>query len=179
MEEVILVDENDQELGHMGKIEAHLGEGNLHRAFTILLFNKNGETLVAQRSKDKMLWPMVRDSACASHPRKGEGQVEAGERRLIDELGFTCKLREVDKFQYELKYKDIGTEKEVCATLLGEYDGEIKPIESEVADVKWMTVSELLEDFKNHAEDYTIWFVIALERLLEQGKIDMNGKMKG
>lgn len=174
MTDVVLVDENDNAVGLAEKVEAHTGNGKLHRAFTVLIFNSQGETLVAQRSMDKMLWPLYWDNGCASHPLQGEGYVEAGERRLTEELGFTCDLRIVDRFIYHEKYMDFGSENEVCTTLIGEYDGDIKPNPGEVADYKWMSIDDLKKDITAHPDIYTVWFKIALDRLIEKGIIDGN-----
>lgn len=171
MVKVVLVDSQDNEIGLKDKVEAHLGEGDLHRAFTAIVFNKKGETLIARRSADKMLWPLYWDNTCASHPLPGEGYVESGERRLSEELGFTCPLEAVDRFQYQEKFKDIGSENELCTTLVGEYDGEVYPVAEEVADYKWISIKDLKADMSDNPEKYTIWFRIALDRLIEQGRI--------
>ncbi len=171
MIEVVLVDERDNEIGLKEKVQAHLGEGSLHRAFTIFVFNDNGETLVTRRSASKMLWPLIWDSACASHPIKGETQEHAGQRRLTEELGFTCQLEAADRFQYKEKYKDIGSENEVCTTLVGEYNGEVHPVPSEVAEFKWLSIKDLKADMAKNPDEYAIWFIIAVDRLIEQGRI--------
>ncbi|HBG81784.1 TPA: isopentenyl-diphosphate delta-isomerase [candidate division CPR2 bacterium] len=165
MEKVILVDENDKNIGLEEKVKAHLDEGKLHRAFADFIFNKKGELLIQQRSEKKMLWPLIWDNTCASHPRENESYEKAGERRLLDELGFTCKLKMADKFQYHAAYKDVGAESEVCATLIGEYDGDVKPVKEEVADWKWVNINDLKKDMEENPDKYTPWFIIALERL--------------
>jgi isopentenyl-diphosphate delta-isomerase len=171
MVNLVLVDENDNQIGVKEKVAAHLGEGDLHRAFSILVFNDKGETLVTQRSAEKMLWPLYWDSACASHPYENEGQEAAGERRLTEELGFTCKLENADTFQYKEKYLDVGSENEICAILVGDYDGEVHPVAEEVADYKWMSVKDVLGDMANNPDKYTIWFKIELDRLIAKGRI--------
>lgn len=168
---VVLVDENDNLIGVKEKIAAHMGDGDLHRAFSILVFNDKGETLVTRRSAEKMLWPLTWDSACASHPFENESQEAGGERRLQEELGFSCKLENVDTFQYHEKYLDIGAENEICAILVGEYNGEVHPIPAEVADYKWMSVKDVLDDMANNSDKYTIWFKIELDRLIAKGRI--------
>ncbi|MCX6728395.1 MAG: isopentenyl-diphosphate Delta-isomerase [Candidatus Saccharibacteria bacterium] len=168
---VVLVDENDNQVGVEEKVAAHLGEGKLHRAFSILVFNENGETLVTQRSAGKMLWPLVWDSACASHPFENEGQEAAGERRLTEELGFTCKLENADTFQYHEKYQDIGAENEICAILVGDYNGHVHPNPEEVADYKWMAIKDIQDDMAANPDKYTIWFKIELDRLIAKGRI--------
>lgn len=173
MIDLILVDAQDNEIGVMEKVQAHLGEGTLHRAFSAIVFNSKGETLIAQRSAGKMLWPLYWDNTCASHPFPGEGIVESGERRLSEELGFTCPLKKVDVFQYQEKYLDVGAENELCATLIGEYNGAVNPVESEVVDYKWISIDDLKKDMLANPDKYTIWFKIAIDRLLEQGLIKL------
>jgi len=136
-----------------------------------LVFNDKGETLVTRRSAGKMLWPLYWDSACASHPFENEGQEQAGERRLQEELGFSCKLENVDSFQYHERYKDIGAENEICAILVGEYNREVHPVAEEVADYKWMSVKDVLDDMAQNPDKYTIWFKIELDRLIAKGRI--------
>ena len=170
---VVLVDENDNKVGIKEKVAAHLGDGDLHRAFSILVFNDKGETLVTQRSSETMLWPLFWDSACASHPTENEGQEDAGERRLQEELGFSCKLEIADSFQYHEKYQDIGSENEICAILVGEYNGEVHPVAEEVADYKWMSVKEVKDDMVKNPDIYTIWFKIELDRLIANGRIKL------
>jgi len=172
MTQVVLVDEHDNEIGLKDKVEAHLGLGVMHRAFQVLLFNNKNEVLVVQRSGYKMLWPFVWDGACASHPVKGESYIDAGKRRLVEELGFTCWLDEVDRFTYQSSYGDVGSENELCITLTGNYDGEINPNPDEVASFKWMSLGELRQDILDNSDKYTVWFKIALDRLIEQGKLN-------
>lgn len=171
MSQVVLVDDQDNEIGLEDKVAAHLGEGILHRAFTILIFNEKGETLVSQRSAGKMLWPLFWDSACASHPVSGEDYVTAGERRLSEELGFNCQLKVADRFQYKENYKNVGSENEVCTILVGEYNGEVYPVMTEVADYKWVSIGDLKNDMIANPDIYTIWFKTAFNRLIDQGRI--------
>lgn len=172
MVNVVLVDDFDNEVGLKDKVEAHTGDGDYHRAITILIFNRKNETLIAQRSAGKMLWPLFWDNTCASHPLPGEGYVEAGERRLTQELGFTCPLAVVDRFSYKEKYGDIGTEHELCTTLIGNFDDDIYPVADEVADYKWVSIAELRADMTRNPDSYTIWFKIALDRLIDNGTIN-------
>jgi isopentenyl-diphosphate delta-isomerase len=171
MTEVVLVDESDKQLGTMGELEAHLGKGHLHRAFTVFVFNTKDETLLAQRSSTKMLWPLIWDSACASHPQENEDYKMSGERRLNEELGFSCPLVVADRFQYQAKFGNVGSEKEICMTLIGKYDGEVHPNPDEVAEYKWSSVADLKDNIDKKTDKYTIWLKIALDRLVSQGKI--------
>lgn len=172
MEQVVLVDERDLPLGLHEKVEAHIGEGLLHRAFVALVFNSHGQLLIAQRAAGKMLWSLWWDNTCASHPRDGEAYEAAGERRLTEELGFSCPLRLADKFNYHAPFQDVGSEREVCATLVGSYDGKVVPNTDEVADWKWIDLPALLKDFEAQPGVYTPWFVLALQRLIGSGIVD-------
>jgi isopentenyl-diphosphate delta-isomerase len=184
MEHVILVDEQDQALGLHDKVGAHLGDGLLHRAFTTMVFNPDGQLLLAQRAVGKMLWPLWWDSTCASHPRKGETYESAGGRRLTEELGFACPLRLADKFSYHVAFEDVGSERDVCATLIGVHEGDVRPDPEEVADWEWVDVSTVVRGLAESPERYTPWFIIAMERLLTErlglkaggnGRVDLLG----
>ena len=175
MEQVVLVDEQDLPLGLHDKMEAHVGEGLLHRAFLALVFNSEGKLLVAKRSADKMLWPLWWDNTCASHPRDGETYEAAGERRLMEELGFSCPLRLTDKFTYHAAFHDVGSEREVCVTLVGFHNGEVTPNRDEVAEWKWVDVLSLLGELDENADTYTPWLVIALRRLVSSGVVGFQG----
>src|SRR6201996_3993423 len=92
-EALILVDEADREVGHMSKAQCHAGQGTLHRAFSLLIFNRQGELLVQQRSAAKRLWPLYWSNSCCSHPRSHETIEKAIHRRLYEELGVRCPLQ--------------------------------------------------------------------------------------
>jgi isopentenyl-diphosphate delta-isomerase len=172
---VVLVDTDDQPIGLRPKVDAHLGEGELHRAFIALVFNPAGDILVARRSRHKMLWPLVWDGSCASHVRDGESYSVAGERRLNEELGFTCSLYEADKFTYRACYKDVGVEHEVCSSLVGRYAGDARPNTAEVAEWAWVGVGELLRGFQAIPDSYAPWFARALGRLASAGRLPLRG----
>ena len=99
-EELILVDEQDREIGCKSKSDCHIGNGILHRAFSIFIFNTNNEVLIQKRSSEKLLWPSCWSNACCSHPRYGEPMKTAVVRRLVQELGFNCPLIFLYKFQF-------------------------------------------------------------------------------
>ena len=104
-EYVILVDENDNPIGKEEKVKCHLPNGKLHRAFTALIFDYSGRLLLTKRSGSKMLWPKYWDGSIASHPREGEEYDQAGERRIPEEIGVSCKMVEINKFEYHVPYK--------------------------------------------------------------------------
>jgi len=164
--QVIVVDQNDKVLGLMGKNKAHKGKGILHRAFSVFIFNDSGEFLIQQRSKKKPFWPGYWANTCCSHPRKGEKVLETGKRRLKEELGFTCDLKILYKFSYQAKYKDKGSENELCYVLLGKYsDQKIDFDKKEVADYKWVSLEWLKKDIKQNSDIYTPWLKIELKEL--------------
>ena len=166
-EYVILVDGNDNPIGKEEKVKCHLPDGKLHRAFTALLFDKSGRLVLTKRAKEKMLWPGDWDGTVASHPREGETYISSAERRMPEELGITCKMDYLMKFEYHVPYKDIGSENEVCGTLLGivEESTQFKMIEGEIDEIKWVSANELLSEIKSNPKIYCPWMLIALEFL--------------
>ena len=169
---IILVDENDNPIGSEEKVKCHLPNGNLHRAFTALLFDKNGRLVLTRRSKEKMLWPNDWDGTFASHPRKSETYVSSGERRMPEELGITGTLDYLHKFEYHVPYKDVGSENEICGTLIGIIDEstKLKEIEGEIDEIKWITSKELIIELKKNPQIYCPWMLIALELLEKSDK---------
>ncbi len=164
---VILVDENDNPIGTEEKVKCHLPDGKLHRAFTVLLFDKDGKLVLTRRAKEKMLWPGDWDGTFASHPRESETYVSSGERRMPEELGIEGKLDYLHKFEYHVPYKDVGSENEICGTLIGiiDKDSEPKGIEGEIDEIKWIFAKELLSELKTNPQIYCPWMLIALELL--------------
>ena len=163
MVKLVTVNEKDEKLGLEDKVKAHLGKGILHRAFTILIFNSKNQLLIQKRGKDKMLWPLIWEASCSSHPLKDENYITAGKRRLKKELGFTCKLKNLGKFQYQAKYKNIGSENEVCALLAGRHQGRVKPNPKEVVEWKWIDLKTLKKDILKRPVKYAPWLKIALK----------------
>ena len=164
---VILVDEDDNPIGTEEKVKCHLPNGKLHRAFTALLFDKNGRLVLTRRAKGKMLWPEDWDGTFASHPRESETYVSSGERRMPEELGIEGKLDYLHKFEYHVPYKDVGSENEVCGTLIGviDEDTELKEIEGEIDEIKWISAEELISEIKTNPKIYCPWMLIALDLL--------------
>ena len=165
MEEyVILVDENDNPIGKEEKVKCHLPNGKLHRAFTALIFNNEGKLLLTKRSDEKMLWPGYWDGTVASHPRESETYVSSAERRMPEEIGISCKMNYVNKFEYHVPYKDIGSENEICGTLIGTVDNfdESSLIKDEISETKWIKPDELKNELEQNKDVYCPWMVIAL-----------------
>jgi len=169
---VILVDENDNPIGTEEKVKCHLPNGKLHRAFTALLFDKNGRLVLTRRAKGKMLWPEDWDGTFASHPRESETYVSSGERRMPEELGIEGKLDYLHKFEYHVPYKNVGSENEICGTLIGiiDEDTELKEIEGEIDEIKWMSAERLISEIKINPKIYCPWMLIALDLLEKSDK---------
>ncbi len=178
-EYVILVDENDNPIGSEEKVKCHLPNGKLHRAFTALLFDKNGRLILTRRAKEKMLWPEDWDGTVASHPREGETYTSSAERRMPEEVGISCKMDYLMKFEYHVPYKNIGSENEICGTLIGIVDEstEFKMVEGEIDDIKWISANDLLSEIKSNPKIYCPWMLIALE-LLDKSEKRMLEKYK-
>ena len=163
-EYLILVDEKDNTIGTEEKVKCHLPNGLLHRAFTALIFDKNGRLVLTKRAKEKMLWPDDWDGTVASHPRESETYVSSGERRMPEELGIQCKLDYLFKFEYHVPYKDVGSENEICGTLIGIADdsSQFRQIEEEIDEIKWISAKDLLSELKTNPKIYCPWMIIAL-----------------
>jgi len=165
MEEyVILVDENDNPIGKEEKVKCHLPNGKLHRAFTALIFNNEGKLLLTKRSEGKMLWPNDWDGTVASHPRESETYASSAERRIPEEIGISCKMNYVNKFEYHVPYKDVGSENEICGTLIGIIDSfdESSMIKDEISEIKWINPDELKNELEHNRDVYCPWMIIAL-----------------
>jgi len=165
MEEyVILVDQNDNPIGKEDKVKCHLPNGKLHRAFSALIFNGEGKLLLTKRSEGKMLWPNNWDGTVASHPRESETYVSSAERRMPEEIGIDCKVSYVNKFEYHVPYKDIGSENEICGTLIGAIDifDKSSLIKDEISEIKWISPDELKNELEQNRDVYCPWMVIAL-----------------
>lgn len=158
-EHVILVDEQDNQLGLMPKMEAH-EKAVLHRAFSVFIFNSNGDLMLQQRAAHKYHSPLLWTNTCCSHQRDGESNIEAGKRRLLEEMGFSTELKEVFSFIYKASFDNGLTEHELDHVMVGYFDGvpEVNP--EEVASFKWMSLEAIKEDIELHPNLYTAWFKI-------------------
>jgi isopentenyl-diphosphate delta-isomerase len=163
-EYITLVDEFDKELGSVEKMEAHQ-KGLLHRAFSILVFNSNNELLLQKRDSKKYHSPGLWTNTCCSHPRYGEGLQEAVQRRLQEEMGFSCELKETFSFIYRAELDGNLIENEYDHVFIGTYDGEIILNPEEVEDFKWVKIDEVKADIKNNPNLYTYWFKCLINRI--------------
>jgi isopentenyl-diphosphate delta-isomerase len=163
-EYIILVDKNDNPIGHEEKVKCHLPNGKLHRAFTALLFDKQSNLVLTKRSTSKMLWPGDWDGTVASHPRESETYVSSAERRMPEEVGISCNFDYLFKFEYHVSYKDVGSENEICGTVLGIVDKSLKFnfVEDEISEIKWISANELRDELEKNPTSYCPWMIIAL-----------------
>ena len=157
-EELILVDRDDNEVGFLSKADAHDGAGVLHRAFSLFLFNGDGDLLLQQRAPGKRLWGGYWSNSCCSHPRRGESMQDATSRRLLDELNFETDLEHVYYFCYEARFGDAGSENELCHVYLGNATGAIRPNDSEIEAIRFVSPAELDAELESHPERFTPWF---------------------
>ena len=164
-EQLILVDQDDRQIGTMTKADCHDGDGTLHRAFSIFLFDDDGRLLLQQRSGDKRLWPGFWSNSCCSHPREGESMQEATGRRLQDELNIHADLEFVYKFSYQARYAGVGSEFELCSVYLGRNSEKVTFNESEIAAVRFVSASELQRELARSPDQFTPWFKLEWERL--------------
>jgi isopentenyl-diphosphate delta-isomerase len=158
-ENVILVDVLDNQLGLMPKMEAH-EKAVLHRAFSVFIFNDKGELMLQQRAAHKYHSPLLWTNTCCSHQRDGESNIEAGKRRLIEEMGFKTNLKEIFSFVYKAPFDNGLTEHELDHVMIGNFNGTPKINPDEVASYKWMTLEAVKKDIELQPKLYTAWFKI-------------------
>jgi isopentenyl-diphosphate delta-isomerase len=162
-EQVILVNEYDDQIGLMPKMEAH-EKAVLHRAFSVFVFNTKNELMLQQRAAHKYHSPLLWTNTCCSHQRDGESNIEAGTRRLKEEMGFTTDLKETTSFIYKAPFDNGLTEHELDHIMLGYYENEPIINKQEVEDWKWMPLEDVKHDINVHPEQYTAWFKIIFEK---------------
>jgi isopentenyl-diphosphate delta-isomerase len=165
-EHVILVNEKDEQIGTMPKIEAH-EKALLHRAFSVFIFNDQNELMLQQRAKHKYHSPLLWTNTCCSHQREGETNLEAGKRRLQEEMGFVTDLKETTSFIYKAPFDNGLTEHEYDHIMIGAYNAEPHINPEEVEDWKWMPLETVKVDIELHPELYTEWFKIIFDKFYE------------
>lgn len=166
MEQVILVDVDDCEIGVMEKMEAHK-QAVLHRAFSVFLFNPQGKMLLQQRALTKYHSAGLWTNTCCSHPRPGETLDDAVTRRLIEEMGITAKVSKAFDFIYQAELPDHLNEHEFDHVFIGNYDDEVRPNHLEVANFVYQSIEEVAANLQSHPEKYTVWFKIAFPKVVE------------
>lgn len=165
--EVILVDNNDQEIGRMEKLEAHQ-KGLLHRAFSVLVFNDQQELLLQQRAYGKYHSEGLWTNTCCSHPAPGETILEAAHRRLKEEMGFDCFLEEAFHFIYRADLDNKLVENELDHVVIG-FSNEVPVVNTDEAlSFKWMNIETVQQEIKNKPELYTHWFKLIFTTYFEQ-----------
>ena len=166
METLILVDEQDNPVGTVEKMKAH-HEGLLHRAFSVFLFDEQGNMLLQRRALHKYHSPGLWSNACCSHPRPGEETIMAAERRLDEEMGIKgCRLAHLFAFTYRVEFTERLIEHEYDHVFTGTFTGDPVPNPDEVMEWKWMRVEELKTDITVNPERYTYWIKEAVGRVL-------------
>lgn len=162
-ENVILVNTSDEQIGTMPKMEAH-EKALLHRAFSVFVMNNKGETMLQQRAAHKYHSPLLWTNTCCSHQRVGETNIEAGKRRLQEEMGFVTELKELFSFIYKAPFDNGLTEHELDHVMIGNYDEVPKVNVDEVNDWKWMMPMDIKKDILENPDSYTVWFKIIFEK---------------
>jgi len=161
-EQVILVNEKDEPIGLMNKMEAH-EKAILHRAFSVFILNDNNEVMLQQRAQHKYHSPLLWTNTCCSHQRAGETNIQAGKRRLFEEMGFEVELKELFHFIYKAPFDNGLTEHELDHVMIGY--SNIEPVinPEEVASWKWMKIEAIKDDMIQNPAEYTIWFKIIFD----------------
>lgn len=162
---LICVDAQDQSVGSATKSQCHDGAGTLHRAFSIFIFNSQGQLLLQQRAEGKRLWPAFWSNSCCSHPRWGEDLEAAANRRLTQELGLSAQLQYLYKFEYAAHYKNLGSEHELCSVFVGSSDAQPKVNANEISAWRWVDPAELTHALKHEPQNYTPWLQLEWQRL--------------
>ena len=164
-EQVILVDTHDNPIGTMNKMEAH-EKAVLHRAFSVFILNDKNEVMLQQRAAHKYHSPLLWTNTCCSHQRVGESNIEAGKRRLFEEMGFSADLKELFHFIYKAPFDNGLTEHELDHVMIG-YSNENPVINpDEVESWKWMSIEAIKEDMLVNPKDYTVWFKIIFDEFV-------------
>jgi len=163
-EQIILVDDNDNEIGTMEKQEAHL-KGKLHRAISVFIFNSKGDLLLQQRAISKYHSGGLWSNACCTHPRKGESTEKAAKRRLVEEMGMRCDLNFRFSFIYRAELTNGLIEHEFDHVYFGESDDEPILNAEEAENFKYENIYTLISNVKKNGSEYTEWFKICLEEV--------------
>ena len=162
-ENVILVNEKDEPIGLMPKMEAH-EKAVLHRAFSVFVLNSKNEIMLQQRAHHKYHSPLLWTNTCCSHQREGETNIQAGSRRLFEEMGFQTELKELFHFIYKAPFDNGLTDHELDHVMIGYYNDAPHINTEEVEDWKWMPIEAVKNDMQHNPDVYTIWFKIIFDK---------------
>jgi len=156
-ENLVLVDANDRRTGVAEKMECHVGDGLLHRAFSVFIYSPDGRVLLQQRSAAKPLWPLYWSNACCGHPRPGEAVRRAARRRTREEFGIDCQPRFLYKFRYQARYSEHLSEHELCHVFESDHGGDLNPDPAEIAAWRWVAPDALTREVESHPERFSPW----------------------
>jgi isopentenyl-diphosphate delta-isomerase len=171
---LILVDEADCEIGFLNKSACHRGAGVLHRAFSLLVFNDEGELLLQQRAASKRLWPLYWSNSCCSHPRRNETLETAIHRRLREELDLSCPLQFLFKFKYQAQFDEASGEQELCSVYAGRSNGPVKINPNEIRAWRWISPETLRAELaEDGPERFTPWFRLEWERVWRDHRAEL------
>jgi isopentenyl-diphosphate delta-isomerase len=171
VEHIVIVDETDNYIGEEEKEKCHDGNGILHRGFLVMVFNSRGELLLCRRSNKKRLWPGFWDGTVASHVINGEDYIQASKRRLFQEIGLSTEnIKYLFKFRYHVRYKNIGSENEICGVTMVDDIDTVRMFlnNEEISAIKTIALPMLMEDVNKNKNLYTPWLILAIEYMKKQ-----------
>jgi len=178
-ESLILVDPHDQEIGHLSKQDCHEGEGVLHRAFSLFIFNTEGKLLLQKRAPEKRLWPGYWSNSCCSHPRAGESMPEAVVRRLEQELGIRADLQFIYKFIYQARFGTAGSENEFCWVYAGRGDETVVANSTEISDWRYLGADDVDRELDADPDSFTPWFRLEWRALRGEYRKQLTAALAG
>ncbi len=170
---LILVNSNDEEIGSADKRACHDGDGVLHRAFSVLLFNQQGELLLQKRAPGKRLWGGYWSNSCCSHPRQGETMDQASRRRVLEELGLNTELHYLYKFEYHAQFDELGAEHELCWVYIGRCDTDPAVNVNEISEWRFVSTEELASELEHNPSDFTPWFKLEWQTLVMNHRAEL------
>lgn len=162
---LVLVNDDNEVVGFEEKLACHEGEGILHRAFSVFLFDEKGRFLLQKRAAGKPLWPLYWSNSVCSHPRRGEEELEAVHRRVIEEVGTDADVEFIYRFQYHARFGDVGSERENCAVYLGRVRGRVEANPTEIAEWRWIEADALDREIAEDPDAFTPWMKMEWSRL--------------
>ncbi len=173
-EKLIVVNQQDAIIDYKTRTECHQGDGILHRAFSIFIFNDSQELILQRRSAQKLLWPDFWSNSCCSHPRQGEKLDSAAKRRLKEELGIETDLIYLYTFKYHARFGSIGSERELCAVFIGSSVENIRFNHNEITACKYVPINVVTIELENNPAIYTPWFKMEWQRLMDEYRDRIN-----
>jgi len=175
MDDLVLVNLQNMVLGVAPKDACHDGDGIMHRAFSIFVFNSKNEVLLQKRADEKRLWPSFWSNSCCSHPRLTETMIAATRRRLAEELGISgYKIVELYQFSYQVSYLELGSENELCSVLICRSDDDLAINPTEVSATRWLTMIDLEKEIATDPGLFTPWFQLEVKELIATHLVQIN-----